>query len=768
MPLSINTNMGALQAQRATVGAERAQEVAMQRLATGVRLNSAADDAAGIAVAARMSNQVRGLDMALRNAQDGLSLARTADGAIEELQQILQRLRELAVQSANGTYADTERIALNAESAALLSEIRRISAHTRWDRELNLLDGSQTAVAVQAGMESGDTVVIPLESLTPLALGFTGIQTLTPTRPLNTFVDGHDGTFQVVTYQPPSYVGNFSLNVAGKTLTVNNAQTVDDVLSGLQSAATAQGLDNIFTLSKEDSRIKLTWVDSKGPKDRGTLTRTGELTYPGINTLGKTGTLQVQTFDTAFNRDYRLTVGTVVVSSSGATNLTELVQQLSSQLSQLSPAPGFTVSEDAGKLKLTWAETGPQVNSSLRDLTDQTLLTGTTTPGISGKQVQVFDTVYSDGTFSLTIDGNTYTVSGATSWADLANKFQSLPGFADLGFEILANSPGRGFKLVWKTDGPNVLGTVVRNGPYPYGASGANGILERTAVQTFDPGVYSGDFTLVANNPSFPSYQRSLSVTGATDRADLIAKLNAANAAAGGDPLFTLTDTPPSITLTWNAIGFRPQVTLTRDAETRSTGNAYTGNTTSWAVQKWAIAPSAYGLGQDVEFSAGSKTVLIEDATSLDNLITQLNDPEILKDLPAGIGFFRDENQLVAVWDDATNQAPLDLKINGDTLRILTVSEALTALPLIDSAAEKVHAVRAGLGAAGNRIEYLVGNLLNLSENTRAARSTLEDADYAAESAQLAKSQILSEASTAMLAQANQSQQYVMTLLSER
>ena len=134
----------------------------------------------------------------------------------------------------------------------------------------------------------------------------------------------------------------------------------------------------------------------------------------------------------------------------------------------------------------------------------------------------------------------------------------------------------------------------------------------------------------------------------------------------------------------------------------------------------------------------------------------------------AHIGFFRDENQLVAVWDDATNQGPLDLKINGDTLRILTVSEALTALPLIDSAAEKVHAARAGLGAAGNRIEYLVGNLLNLSENTRAARSTLEDADYAAESAQLAKSQILSEASTAMLAQANQSQQYVMTLLSER
>ncbi len=120
------------------------------------------------------------------------------------------------------------------------------------------------------------------------------------------------------------------------------------------------------------------------------------------------------------------------------------------------------------------------------------------------------------------------------------------------------------------------------------------------------------------------------------------------------------------------------------------------------------------------------------------------------------------------MWDDSINQSALDLKINGDTLRVLSVAEALTALPLIDAAAEKVHAARARLGAAHNRIEYMVSNLLNLSENTRAARSTLQDADYAAESAQLAKSRILSEASTAMLAQANQSQQYVMTLLSDR
>ncbi|MGA0018582.1 MAG: flagellin [Steroidobacteraceae bacterium] len=768
MPLTINTNVGALQAQRATTGAGRGQEVAMQRLATGVRLNSAADDAAGIAVAARMSNQIRGLDMALRNAQDGLSLARTAENAIEEMQQILQRMRELAVQSANGSYADTERIALNAESAALLSEIRRISTHTRWDRELNLFDGSQTQIAVQAGMQSGDTVVIPLESLTPLALGFTGIEGLAPTRPINTFDDGHDGIFEVTTFAPPRYDGDFTLTVGNRTLSVNAANSLDDIVNGLRSAATAAGYDNTFQITQDATRIKLTWVDRKGPQARGVLTRTGELPYAGANTLGTTATQQLQTFPVLANRNYRLSVGNVDVTSAGVTDLPSLVQSLSTQLP---PDAGFTLGEENGNLKLIWNSTGPQNTVSLIDQTTQTSITGTITNGITGQQVQVFDTVYFTGDFSLTIDGSTYQVTGATSRDDVVTKFQNLPGYADLGFEILSNSP-RGFKLVWKTDGPQVLGTLIRNGPYPYYAQlSPAGHYEETAVQTLDPGVYSGDFTLVvsSNDPRFTNYQRSLAVTQVTDRADLVAKLNAANLATGGDPLFSLTNTPPSITLTWNTIGFRPQAVLTRDGETRSTGhNQYTGNDTPWAIQKFDISTSAYGIGQDIELTAGGKTIFIEDAISLDDLVRRLNDPELLRDLPTGIKFYTDDSRLVVAWDDVTNQGELDLKINGDTLRLLTVREALTALSLIDTAAEKVVGVRARLGAASNRIEYLTGNLLNFSQNTRAARSTLEDTDYAAESARLASAQILSEASTAMLVQANQSQQYVLSLLSPR
>ena len=537
MPLTINTNVGALQAQRATTGAGRGQEVAMQRLATGVRLNSAADDAAGIAVAARMSNQIRGLDMALRNAQDGFSLARTAENAIEEMQQILQRMRELAVQSANGSYTDTERIALNAESAALLSEIRRISTHTHWDRELNLFDGSQTQIAVQAGMQSGDTVVIPLESLTPLALGFTGIEGLSPTRPINTFDDGHDGIFEVTTFAPPRYDGDFSLTVGDRTLSVNGANSLDDIVNGLRSAATAAGYDNTFQITQDTTRIKLTWVDRKGPQVRGVLTRTGELSYAGANTLGTTATQQLQTFPVLANRNYRLSVGNVDVTSAGATDLPSLVQSLSTQLP---PDAEFTLGEENGNLKLIWNSTGPQNTATLIDQTTQTSTSGTITKGITGQQVQVFDTVYFTGDYSLTIDGNTYQVTGATSRDDVVTKFQNLPGYVDLDFEILSNSP-RGFKLVWKTDGPQVLGTLIRNGPYPYQAQPSPaGHYEETAVQTLDPGVYSGDFTLVvsSNDPRFTNYQRTLAVTQVTDRADLVAKLNAANLAAGGRSTF--------------------------------------------------------------------------------------------------------------------------------------------------------------------------------------------------------------------------------------
>ena len=171
MALVINTNIGSIQAERALAGTRETMETSMQRLATGRRINSASDDAAGIAVASRMTDQMRALNMAIRNASDGLSLAQTAEGAIEEMQNILQRMRELGVQAANGTYTDTDRSYLDLEYQALMSEMYRISKSTAWDKDLKVLDDRVKAVDIQVGADSGESLNIPLGPLTPKALG---------------------------------------------------------------------------------------------------------------------------------------------------------------------------------------------------------------------------------------------------------------------------------------------------------------------------------------------------------------------------------------------------------------------------------------------------------------------------------------------------------------------------------------------------------------------------------------------------------------------
>ncbi|NBX45584.1 MAG: flagellin [Gammaproteobacteria bacterium] len=171
MALVINTNIGSIQAERALAGTRETMETSMQRLATGRRINSASDDAAGIAVASRMTDQMRALNMAIRNASDGLSLAQTAEGSIEEMQNILQRMRELGVQAANGTYTDTDRSFLDLEYQALMSELYRISKSTAWDKDLKVLDDDVQAVDIQVGADAGEVLNIPLGPLTPRALG---------------------------------------------------------------------------------------------------------------------------------------------------------------------------------------------------------------------------------------------------------------------------------------------------------------------------------------------------------------------------------------------------------------------------------------------------------------------------------------------------------------------------------------------------------------------------------------------------------------------
>ena len=156
----INTNTSALRAQNGTRVANQQLQTAMERLSTGKRINSAKDDAAGLAIASSMTSQIRGMSQAVRNSNDGISMAQTAEGALNEVTNMLQRIRELAVQSASGTYSDDDRTNLQAEVTELQSQISDVLSKTEFNGNV-LFDGSAGSggtVSIQVGSNNGDTV----------------------------------------------------------------------------------------------------------------------------------------------------------------------------------------------------------------------------------------------------------------------------------------------------------------------------------------------------------------------------------------------------------------------------------------------------------------------------------------------------------------------------------------------------------------------------------------------------------------------------------
>jgi flagellin len=159
MPQIVNTNIMSLNAQRNLNSSQNALATSVQRLSSGMRINSAKDDAAGLAISERMTSQVRGLNQAVRNANDGISLAQTAEGALAEVSNNLQRIRELAVQSANATNSASDRAALDAEAQQLVSEIERVANQTAFNGT-SLLDGSFANAAFQVGANVNETITV--------------------------------------------------------------------------------------------------------------------------------------------------------------------------------------------------------------------------------------------------------------------------------------------------------------------------------------------------------------------------------------------------------------------------------------------------------------------------------------------------------------------------------------------------------------------------------------------------------------------------------
>ena len=233
----IGTNVSAMRASTASSRAEVGLSQAIERLSTGKRINSASDDAAGLAIATRMTSEVKGLNMAMRNANDGISLAQTAEGGMNEITNMLQRMRELSVQSANGTLSAGDRTNLQAEVTALIGQIGDVSGRTEFNG-VKLLDGTNASIAIQTGSKAGEQVTVALSNVTAGALT--------------------DGTTAVSAIDISTVAGaNLALSSLDAALnTVTTAQANLGASQNRLEATVSSLTDRVTNLSESRSRIQ--------------------------------------------------------------------------------------------------------------------------------------------------------------------------------------------------------------------------------------------------------------------------------------------------------------------------------------------------------------------------------------------------------------------------------------------------------------------------------------------------------------------------------
>ncbi|MFP7753040.1 flagellin [Thermodesulfobacteriota bacterium B35] len=360
MALTINTNVASLNAQRNLARTQRDLSTSMERLSSGLRINSAKDDAAGLAISDRMTAQIRGLNQAARNANDGISLAQTAEGAMQESTNILQRMRELAVQAANATNSAADRAALQSEVNQLKSEMNRIANSTTFNG-LKILDGTFVSQQFQVGPNANETIGVSIQSMAADDLGRYTFDAN------NTVANEGTGTPATAATAAPA-----TNTIAAQTLTINGSKGVGtvEVLGG----------DTAYTIASK--------ITNTSAETGVTATARNEVVLSGLSDAGQVS----------------LTIGsggnTKTINASVTTgDLSELATVINAQ----SGTTGVTATVNGGTLTLLQPEGKDIV---LEDFTHTT----------SGASIQV--TGASSNAVTLTTGGNDSTiVSGSIEFS---------------------------------------------------------------------------------------------------------------------------------------------------------------------------------------------------------------------------------------------------------------------------------------------------------------------------------------------------------------
>lgn len=297
MGLGINTNLASLSAQRALGASQAESSSAMERLSTGLRINSASDDAAGLAIASRFTSQINGMNQAIRNGNDGISLIQTAEGALTEATSILQRMRELSIQSANTTNSSSDRTALQAEVTALVTELNRISSTTEFNN-VKLLDGNFTNKNFQVGTGADDSISVSIANSAATAVGVHKVTAVNGTdhegfgsvSGAATAVSGVTDQVEAQDVTISGAAGASTISVADSSSAFTVRDQINAVTSSTGVSATAATKVQLDTLSA-DGTVSFTLGDGTGNTSAISATvTTGDLTNLKTAINNTTGT----------------------------------------------------------------------------------------------------------------------------------------------------------------------------------------------------------------------------------------------------------------------------------------------------------------------------------------------------------------------------------------------------------------------------------------------------------------------------------------------
>ena len=748
MAAVINTNVQSLNAQRNLSSSQSSLATSLTRLSSGLRINSAKDDAAGLAISDRMSAQIRGLNQAVRNSNDGISLAQTAEGALSESGNILQRIRELAVQSANSTNSASDRQALNSEVNQLVSELDRIANTTSFNG-LKLLDGSFTAQTFQVGADARQTINVNVGAATTDRIGINKVNS-------NNAVASDAIT--AATY------GNTGVTVDGTGKVGSGGSAANNLIAAQAAASPAQTL----SFGKADGTTVdvavtagMSAVDIAGAID-GEMSAAGTPTY-GSNSVSLS--FDVANWETGDAITLDVSGETFSVTA-GATpdfeaELGAAATQLQTDLNTSFGANSFTVTADGNTLTITAANG--------------------TTGANTGHNIELSAlTVTEDAGTNLSAS---VSFTGANNTTGSLDSGEAYVQTASLSYEINDTDSALFTSLSSTASGSSAELVAFGNT-----ASGANNVAaqqltingqvqEKVDIAAgADAKAIAGAINAVADKTGVQASARTTATLSDVSTAGVISfNLNGTDVSANISDVNNLTNLADAINSQTSKTGVTAKLSVEKDAielvaeDGRDIKIADFNNSSVDGTDVTSASMKVQGgIGDD---KSGLATVLrdtntTEGATDTDTDSTTIGGNVELK---AAGGYFSvssnkadDEGGLFSGAVDELQAG--DLK-SVNKIDISTVAGATDALDVIDGALSRINSIRADLGAVQNRFESTIANLNTSTENLSAARSRIRDTDFAAETANLTRSQILQQAGTAMLAQANALPNNVLSLL---